>query len=360
MITKKVVSLDDLFLILPSDLSIQPSLVDLEEALKSTSTGRDRIIDLTWHLIQNQELSLDETLKLWEIRLTLLLFNSQLNIAKKEAINLNNALYLSEDDSNSTSSSTNSLMPIYPLPKNNDKILDYNLLTLLIRLKSIPNLNLVNEIYKLTYQLRLKYKGNLIYKKLINLSYDVMVILIINKNYLTLINLLGSIIHELEIYPERDHNNYHSNVLLVYIIVKAYMFQDVSQLVSECKETFSGVNRLSKMALYFVLKSISPRLTFPNEKETMAILPPSEDFSIDYLATAVSKGDISTRIICSAMGMWDLINRFDFQLLSDPDISFTDPHLTQEYEGDMSVVESCYRLVNTQWAGQFQKVYGLE
>ena len=67
-------------------------------------------------------------------------------------------------------------------------------------------MNLINELYKLIYQLRLKRNDNinndqislLLVKNLQNLSYDNIVILTLTKNYLTLINFLSNLIQELK------------------------------------------------------------------------------------------------------------------------------------------------------------------
>ena len=229
-------SKDSLFLKLPTDLSKDEiSVLDLYHDITSLTTTPtpkvtfDSIINKTYYLLKSTN-DISNALKLWQIRLTCHLFNNQLSYAKKELINLNNTLYLQENHNitppppppaassssslslsngstpNATTTTTTNNNPIYPLPKNNQLIIDFKLLILLLRLKNFPNMNLINELYKLIYQLRLKRNDNinndqislLLVKNLQNLSYDNIVILTLTKNYLTLINFLSNLIQELK------------------------------------------------------------------------------------------------------------------------------------------------------------------
>ena len=98
-------------------------------------------------------------------------------------------------------------------------------------------MNLINELYKLIYQLRLKRNDNinndqislLLVKNLQNLSYDNIVILTLTKNYLTLINFLSNLIQELKRIKDSEDKkqnmansfdcDYYSNINLIYLII---------------------------------------------------------------------------------------------------------------------------------------------
>ena len=88
-------------------------------------------------------------------------------------------------------------------------------------------MNLINELYKLIYQLRLKRNDDinndqislLLVKNLQNLSYDNIVILTLTKNYLTLINFLSNLIQELkELNDSESKKQNMANSLTVIII----------------------------------------------------------------------------------------------------------------------------------------------
>lgn len=291
------------------------NIEDLLVGIKSKQPYNE-LIDLTYYLLKNNSLSLSELLKIWEIRLILHLFNNQLTFSKKEAINLNNALYLNENNdiappqgqqvqnpnsnNDSRASSMNSgigntpspspgLQPIYPLPKNNNGLIGHSLLIMILRLRSIPNLSLVNELYKLCYQLRLRSSGAEEEKvglqlKLINLSYDIIVILSITKNYHTLLNYLESIRYELVLQKKQNqlsdmYRQYLSNVTLLWVIILIMVYvrngtkkDRLTDIITKhYQDTFENdVNELSMNSLSYVLSHILP---LPSSEE-MATVPP--------------------------------------------------------------------------------------
>lgn len=392
---KQFLSKESLFLKFPNVPLDKCNIEDLLEGIKSKQPYNE-LIDLTYYLLKNNSLSLSELLKIWEIRLILHLFNNQLTFAKKEAINLNNALYLNENNdiappqgqqvqspnsiNDSRASSMNSgigntpspspgLQPIYPLPKNNNGLIGHSLLILILRLRSIPNLSLVNELYKLCYQLRLRSSGAEEEKvdlqlKLINLSYDIIVILSITKNYHTLLNYLESIRYELVLQKKQNqlsdmYRQYLSNVTLLWVIILIMVYvrngtkkDRLTDIITKhYQHTFeNNVNELSMNSLSYVLSHILP---LPSSEE-MATVPPGA-LTILHLVQLILLGDISGRIICSTIGLWDISNVHGYSLTKDEEFKLN--HQPKEVSDNMS---SCYNELTSDWGKFIYKVYGLE
>ncbi|CAG87111.2 DEHA2D11154p [Debaryomyces hansenii CBS767] len=394
-INKQFLSKESLFLKFPNVPLDECNIEDLLVGIKSKQPYNE-LIDLTYYLLKNNSLSLSELLKIWEIRLILHLFNNQLTFSKKEAINLNNALYLNENNdiappqgqqvqnpnsnNDSRASSMNSgigntpspspgLQPIYPLPKNNNGLIGHSLLIMILRLRSIPNLSLVNELYKLCYQLRLRSSGAEEEKvglqlKLINLSYDIIVILSITKNYHTLLNYLESIRYELVLQKKQNqlsdmYRQYLSNVTLLWVIILIMVYvrngtkkDRLTDIITKhYQDTFENdVNELSMNSLSYVLSHISP---LPSSEE-MATVPPGA-LTISHLVQLILSGDISGRIICSTIGLWDISNVHGYSLTKDDEFKLN--HQPSDASDNLS---SCYNELTSDWGRFIYKVYGLE
>lgn len=388
-------SRESLFLKFPTVPLDKYSVEDLLEGIKSKRSYNE-IIDLTYYLLKNNSLSLSEILKIWEIRLILHLFNNQLSFAKKEAINLNNALYLNENNNiaptqgqqaqspnsnnDSRTSSMNSatgntpspnpgLQPIYPLPKNNNGVIEHSLLMMILRLRSIPNLSLVNEFYKLCYQLRLRSSGAQEEKldlqlKLINLSYDIIVILCITKNYHTLLNYLESIRYELVLQKKQGllsdtYKQYLSNVTLLWVIIlimvhvrngakKDKLTDIITKYYQQAFE--DDVYELSMNSLSYILSHILP---LPSSDDMAKV--PQGPLTILHLVQLVLLGDISGRIICSTIGLWDISNVHGYTLTKDDEFK-----LSRQPKDVSSNVLLCYDELTNDWGKFIYKVYGLE
>ncbi|ABN66602.2 hypothetical protein PICST_59570 [Scheffersomyces stipitis CBS 6054] len=404
-------SQDSLFVCPPtSPPSSNTSILHLVKSLQSESIGPNyaSLLDQTYHLIRHPGFSQSQLLRLWHLRLVLHLFNNRLNYAKKEAINLNNALYLHENnnavppnsaslatsDSASTTASattnvsrlnTNNLTPIYPLPKNNWALIDYDLLILLLRLKSLPNLNLINEIYKLNYQLRLKSSSELKHK-LINLSYDIVVVLLITKNYLSLLNYLINLRQELKLLPNPDehYQQYLSNVTLLIIIVETLVLNlrrkstpdtNVEELViPKYKDSYeSEVQPFTKNSLLHSMQTLQP--TIPSQDSEITETPAAsvyvkQDITLEELVDSVINGSVTTRIICSTLGLWELCNIFPhfklessedgkLQFLSRKEKSDVSEEQLQEFDHDQ-LLDLAYADLNNHWYKYIYKIYGLE
>lgn len=389
------VSKESLFLKFPTVNLDKCNVEDLLEGIKSKRSYNE-LIDLTYYLLKSNSLSLSELLKIWEIRLMLHLFNNQLSFAKKEAINLNNALHLNENNNitpsqgqqaqspnsnnDSRTSSMNSatgnisnsnsgLQPIYPLPKNNNSVIEHSLLMMILRLRSIPNLSLVNELYKLCYQLRLRSSGAPEEKlelqlKLINLSYDIIVILCITKNYHTLLNYLESIRYELALQKKQDqlsdtYRQYLSNVTLLWVIILIMVHvrngakkDKLTDIITKYyQQSFENdVNELSMNSLSYVLSHILPLPSSDN----MANLPQGP-LTILHLMQLILLGDISGRIICSTIGLWDISNVHGYTLTEDDGLKLS--RQSKDVSGNVLL---CYDELTNDWGKFIYKVYGLE
>ncbi|ODV79765.1 uncharacterized protein CANTADRAFT_48489 [Suhomyces tanzawaensis NRRL Y-17324] len=358
-----------LFLKVPGS-PVETSLQEFNKEL-GESTDFDDLVDKTYALLTQHQLNIQEALAVWETRLTLHLFNNQLSYAKKEAINLNNALYLQENPNpaplpggnrsrgNSVGSSTPPLQPIYPLPKNKAATIEYDLLVLLLRLKSIPNMNLINELYKLNFQMRLKsdLDEDVLRMKLINLSYDIMVILSVTKNHATLLNYLHGLRLELERIESKRaasaksdaYSTYLSNVILVQIIIESIVHKQKKTpsleliIAAQYGELFKRINEETKRSLIYVLRHILPTIT-----ENQMVAYDKSELSLDDLIGLVAEDKISVRIICSMLGLWDLSNNYGFQLSGETEISYG------------PVGTSLTNQVTNNWYKYINKVYGLE
>ncbi|CUM50279.1 unnamed protein product [Debaryomyces tyrocola] len=392
---KQFLSKESLFLKFPNVPLDECNVEDLLEGIKSKQPYNE-LIDLTYYLLKNNSLSLSELLKIWEIRLVLHLFNNQLAFAKKEAINLNNALYLNENNdvappqgqqvqspnsnNDSRASSMNSgigntpspspgLQPIYPLPKNNNGLIGHSLLIMILRLRSIPNLSLVNELYKLCYQLRLRSSGAEEEKvdlqlKLINLSYDIIVILSISKNYHTLLNYLESIRYELVLQRKQNqltdmYRQYLSNVTLLWVIILIMVYvrngakkdRLTGIITKHYQQAFENdVNEVSMNSLSYVLSHILP---LPSSDKMAKV--PQDALTILHLVQLILLGDISGRIICSTIGLWDISNVHGYSLTKDEEFKLN--HQSKEVSNNVS---KCYNELTHDWGKFIYKVYGLE
>lgn len=391
-----LLSRDALFTSIPQQV-LESSALSIEDLLRGLKTKMDysKLADMTYWLLKKRDISLRDQLKLWEIRLTLHLFNDRLSLAKKEAISLNNVLYLQENSNASSGirrqrgsnegysspASSSSLLglgpavgqPIYPLPKNNNGNIDHSLLICLLRLKSIPNLNLVTELYKLCYQLRLRYSPLIeaqeqLALKLTNLSYDIITILLITKNLLTLINFLGSIRFEIKTnYNDEALENsvstlrYLSNVTVLSIIVEAMiagktMPHEALMLIIEEKyqtDYDNHVLNFSIQSIAYVLTKISPNIS--QDSVPLDSLP---ELNLASIVRLVVSGAISVRILCCTLGLWDLTNIFHFGISLEEDKIFLLP--PKDDTPIMPPVDECRMVLMDNWRLHINKVYGLE
>ncbi|OBA22522.1 hypothetical protein METBIDRAFT_11348 [Metschnikowia bicuspidata var. bicuspidata NRRL YB-4993] len=217
-----------LFAVVPQTQAPQGLLTDY---LYVTQALDQEILDSTYFALRGAVLqSAGECLAAWEIRLLILLFSGQLARAKREAVALNNALYLRENPGANRASLASTpfkhpantppspgtggsrhgpaVLPVYPLPNNNDGQIPDSLLMLMVSLKAAPSLARVNEIYRLCYQKRLKGDrenagvfvgtGNGLQARLMALAYAVIAVLFVTRNHATLVSFLASLRGDLQ------------------------------------------------------------------------------------------------------------------------------------------------------------------
>ncbi|CAK7896629.1 hypothetical protein CAAN1_03S04522 [[Candida] anglica] len=341
-------------------------------------------IDATYNLLQSNDLSFPDGLKIWEIRLMLHLFNNKLGIAKKEAINLNNALYLKEtpnfvnsSDGIAKKNPSVPLQPIYPLPKNNDGIINSTLLILLLRLKSIPNLNLVNEIYKLCYQIRLKSTDidDKLKLQLVNLSYEIIVILTVTKNYSALSNYIQSIRYELELETNdrnaEPYKTYYSNLSLIWLLnifSQHSKHGNLNNISSQYQNHFNSIEKTSINSLEFVLNTFKGSISVESE------LPSFESpLTLNGLVELVISGKITGRVICCTLGIWNLMNREEVGLEGIDDVIGQNEKETgksdeknekqdedQQDDIECDTIQSAYSITVKKWGQNINRVYCLE
>lgn len=354
-------SSDTLFVQQPDPANGQPRLTPDYVAVATPA----QLVDATYYALKDPG---PNTLQIWELRLVLLLFNHQLAAAKQEAVNLNNALYLLENEPPKPGPDA----AIYPLPKNNDGSISFALLLLVLRLKSVPNLALVNELYKLCYQLRLKGStGADVQPKLAKLAYAVMLVLAITRNYFTLLSFLDSL--RADIRGDLPlHRDYASNVSLVWVLVSMLILKARStenkgdtadtatekaktqrellhELLSRLQPVYSCVEQSSLDAVKYVLQTYSH---IPGGVvEELHI-----DLSLSGLADLTVSGNISTRIICCTLAVWDLQTTFS-TLLAEKE-----GKVVFEVEAPLGDTEldAVFGLVMSRWGSYVNKVFGIE
>lgn len=348
------------------------------------SASNQHLIDCTYYILKNGQLTVEETLKVWELRLALTLFNDQLQLAKREAITLNSALYLRENpnaqpppgsrihSSSSLDVSAPSRAPqqtyIYPLPKNNNGMIDYGLLLMILRLKSVPNLILVNELYKMCYQMRLKGTSSeaiRVQAKLTNLSYEVIMVLTITRNYFTLLSFLNSLRHDITMKSENDVKSSHdmifrSNVCLLQVIITLLVWtkdkskHELADLPQDIVDLFALVEDASLMLLKHVLLCVSPIVGGADLHESAE---PDEMLSLAEITELVWSKNILARTICCTLATWELSNVFRTELVEEEGKT----RLVVEAVATLdSRLEKVYGEIMTRWGQYIHKVYGLE
>lgn len=352
------------------------------------SASNQQLIDCTYRQLKSGDLSVEEALKVWEIRLTLTLFNDQLQQAKREAVCLNNALYTFENpnappltasrmgSSTSLSDSTSASRGtphqytnvVYPLPKNNDGSIEYRLLLIILRLKSVPNLILVNELYKICYQMRLKGSSSEAIKlqaKLTNLSYEVIMVLTITRNYSTLLSFLNSLRRDVRAKCNNADNGSHnerylSNVSLIQVLITLFVWtknkshEELSDLPPEIAATFELVDETSLASLKHVLQSFSSVVGGPQLDHQIKL---SDPLSLSKIAELVYNKQLSARTICCTLATWELSNVFRTELVEDNGKSQLMVETVDEQKSKLDIV---YGEIMKRWGRYFNKVYGIE
>lgn len=301
----------------PSTTVTEGSLSQLVDLLKQLDLTT--LIDLTYALLTKPEhCKLNELLAIWEIRLLLHVVTYDLKSAKIEGVNLINALYMRE---NSISiGAPMERQEVYPLPKNNDGIIQYGLLILMLRLKSTVDMNLVNEVYKLGYQIRLKNPDKL---KLQNLSYYVMSILITTNGNWTLLNFTGSLIFQLS--------------------------QNAS--INEIDKLFLS----NVTALEFLVEKILGISPSKTEDVLNTFLLPETVSSVKYLFKTESLATIESvdqKDIISLLGLWELSNTYGAKIENNDFILHASEPLSE--------IDLCYQLIFRHWREDCSRVFCFE
>ncbi|GEQ69518.1 hypothetical protein JCM33374_g3190 [Metschnikowia sp. JCM 33374] len=372
-----------------------------------------QLLDSTYFVIRGDTLgSAADILMVWEVRLSLLLFTDQLGAAKREAVALNNALYLHENPGAARpanpalvkpqgpgngpgpgpASVSVSAPPVYPLPTNNDGAISDSLLSLVLSLKSGPSMARVNEIYRLCYQKRLKGDSVRVngapndvpslahpnhsnptglQASLMALSYGVIAVLFVSRNYATLDSFLVSLRHDLKADP--SNGAYHSNVTLMWLLAKIYM-RRASGTVDSTEASVWGPlydENLGEIAvetwtaLTFVTSKVGAQLggsVFP-------IVVSPETVSVAQLADLVAQDRISVRTVCCLLALWSLAATNHTNLSQDeftiiPDQGHHSGDTAAGTSGDssdnMSGVGYVTRYIRSRWGDFYNKLYGLE
>ncbi|KAK6461799.1 hypothetical protein DFJ63DRAFT_314430 [Scheffersomyces coipomensis] len=370
---------DSLFARIPPPLPSIDETTTLEQiytklTLPNASQSYRNIIDQLYYIIQTHgkstsSNSINDLLKLWEIRFNLLMFNSEVNLAHIESININNILYLQENIQDLNVS-------VYPLPKLDLKYYDF--LIKLLKLKSEYQLEgmivgsssgsggisggtgIINEIFKLNYQLRLKDNevNEEVEVKLINLSYQLIINLVILNHLPTLLTFVKGVISELERKEKKISmvlEQYLSNLIIVLIIVESYLLR--GRIISKTslqmvirgkyEDKFKLVNQFTKDSISYVINQ--------NQDGTVKVVT----------ITDLLDQDVTIKILVNIIGVWDLINTNKSLILNNKDniisLKLEEPEVIeqeQEQEED-TLVDKIYNHVNNLWYKHIDKLYGL-
>lgn len=119
------------------------------------------------------------------------------------------------------------------------------------------------------------------------------------------------------------------------------------------------MNQFTKNCLNYSLQTISPIITQSNPSESI-----HKCETIDDLVELVNNDLITGRIICSTLGIWDLINNYDFTLAESEDgLQFrgkTSANKDISSLSDEDLANECLKVLESQWCKYINKVYGLE
>lgn len=378
---------DSLLSRLPQNPNIDSSLLLDAEALKEASFSD--IIDSTASAFKEGNLSTEEALSLWELRLVLLLFDNQLLAAKSEAIDLNNLLYLHENPTASSSLKTTTAASIaerplllqtgsasslnlrseqnswvFPLPKDNDEILSHSLLLLILRLKSVPNLSLVNELYKLCYQFRLKgstEKAESLQRNLLSLAYEIIMVLTVTRNHATLISYLQSLRYDIRARKESGSGSFYEpfelNVKLMWIITSLHLriknSAALEPVLGSLKEDFDSLDSYTLQSITHVLQTYTPLVGGNSE----LVLQENEQLDLDKLVELAKENKISGRIICCTLAAFELQNVHGAHFAAENER----PQLVLAPNcGPESKYNVAYNFVMGRWTDYLNKVYAVE
>lgn len=373
---------DEALFIKKAELSADGKVPNIDSASLENSSNED-LLNLTYKLLRADNLDKAEALTLWELRLVLLMFGNQLGVAKREAINLNNALYLQENpnappppappqppltrtDSAASQRSASPAVPsaqgvIYPLLKNNDGAIGFPLLLLILRLKLAPNLSLVNELYKLCYQLRLKgvaREEDEIRRNLVNLSYEIIMVLTITRNFQTLLSFLGSLetdLNAMEDKSQNDHKRYASNVSLMIVLAHMLILQGEEAIKldrADLRQRYADLDKFTIDCFHHILKSFPPMVSEGNVPSVGS----DEEISYDKLIQLVKGGKLTGRITCCTLASFQLGNMFG----ADFESTLGSKQLVANVGPLESRFGDFYSKVMSQWGSYIHKLYGIE
>lgn len=373
---------DEALFIKKAEISADGKALNVDSASLENSSNED-LLNLTYKLLRADNLDKAEALTLWELRLVLLMFGNQLGVAKREAINLNNALYLQENPNapsppvppqppltrTDSAASQRSASPaghpaqgvIYPLLKNNDGAIGFPLLLLILRLKLAPNLSLVNELYKLCYQLRLKgvaREEDEIRRNLVNLSYEIIMVLTITRNFQTLLSFLRSLETDLNAMEDKsqiDHKRYASNVSLMIVLAHMLILQDEEAVKldrDDLRQRYANLDKFTIDCFHHILKSFSPMVSEGNVPSVGS----DEEITYDKLIQLVKGGKLTGRITCCTLASFQLGNMFG----ADFESTLGSKQLVANVGPLESRFGDFYSKVMSQWGSYIHKLYGIE
>lgn len=355
------------------DQYLSPGKINELDFVKSASIPL--LIDLTYVVITAAVFNVPETLRVWELRLTLLLFSGQLAIAKREAINLNRLIYLHENPDqlknpliqtpvpgSASGQGPNVSQHLYPLPRNNENSVPYLLLLLLLRLKSTPSMGMVNECYRLCYQLRLRGKlleSDVLQKRLMQLAYLIVVQLVITKNNLTLLSYLESLSQslqlQLKVRPTSKVLEYSDRINFAFFLAQglAILRHTKESVVQDAqfealRPNFESSTPQVLELLMFALNSWAPHVNGPSPEEKLAM----SDLTFENVVFMMRTGRISVRIVCCTLAVWDLDSAFD--------VTLEDNKLVLKVSSNGEQLDNTYEYIMSQWGQHVNRVFCVE
>ncbi|ODQ79490.1 hypothetical protein BABINDRAFT_167347 [Babjeviella inositovora NRRL Y-12698] len=308
---------------------------------------------------------------LWQLRLNHLFQESKL-VARREGTNLAEAIHLlvrlgvQEPETQ------------VPL-KNEASETPFGLQLSLLRVKytTATAFSIVNEYYKMVYRVRLSLIGALKeqrvmeVKKVSILCYGVLSILVVKREFGAAIGLVSSVLsnHIKALHDQSFEENLRFlHLLLILLESKASGLPSIKPLEA------SGLNKNSQRELWCVLENIAAIYSSDEDqnRENLVVQKAqlangglgAMDIVLAGQALNVDSQLITGRILCSLLGMWELMLRYNVEMKEAGVTGWNfdalcDIFQPSDFEPEIAVLHA---LVAKRWFNEalFNKVYGFE
>lgn len=276
--------------------------------IQIANIARDLIIE--YDKVRDQE-DLYTVFQLWNVRLTSLLYASELSLAQQEAKRLSSAM----DKIVRADLAVNSKKPVVQSLSLFPNTIPLSLKILIIRLRSIgPNTALSNEYYLILWDLRQQYvteeeKMADSYKIIEILAYGVSANLIAKREYATFLTHADSIIKGLNKYEELSDEEKLYKDRISFLATLVSLVKGDWELATEY---FSRMGEHLKSiidSLQYILNNVNPVLDYKRQSVDASAdeeIDLSGTESLDDLFGLIKDQLITGRILCSLCALFEL------------------------------------------------------